>query len=241
MLRLFIESAAYQQSSRVSAKLLESDPENRLLARGPRFRLPGEMIRDQALAVSGLLHQQIGGPSVKPYQPEGLWADFASDSNYALAVGNNLYRRSLYTYWKRTVPPPMMINFDAAGREACDEAVRRTNTPLQALNLMNDVTFVEAARVFAQELIEVFTNDEAIVENAYERLLSRLPVNKEMDLLLAAKNRYLARYANDIEEAKALIHLGEYPAPKHIPPDILASWTMVCSTLMNLDETITKE
>lgn len=241
MLALFLNSSTYQQSSRVSGELLELDPENRLLARGPRFRLPAEMIRDQALAVSGLLHEQIGGPSVKPYQPEGLWADFASDSNYVQAVGGDLYRRSLYTYWKRTVPPPMMINFDAAGREACDEAIRRTNTPLQALNLMNDVTFVESARVFAQELMSRYTNDDDIVREAYARLLSRDPSEEEKALLLAAKNRYLARFADGIEEAKALICLGEYPAPEELAPEKLASWTLVCSTLMNLDETITKE
>ena len=241
MLALFLSSSTYQQSSRVSDELLELDPENRLLARGPRFRLPAEMIRDQALAVSGLLHQQIGGPSVKPYQPEGLWADFASDSNYVQAVGGDLYRRSVYTYWKRTVPPPMMINFDAAGREACDESIRRTNTPLQALNLMNDVTFVEAARVFAQELMSVNTNDEDLLREAYARLLSREPSEEEKALLLTAKNRYLARFADEVEEAKALICLGEYPAPEDLAPEKLASWTLVCSTLMNLDETITKE
>ena len=241
MLRLSIDSATYRQSSRIGEGMLERDPENRLLARGPRFRLPAEMIRDQALAVSGLLHQQVGGPSVKPYQPEGLWSDFASDTNYVQAVGTDLYRRSLYTYWKRTVPPPMMINFDSAGREACDEAVRRTNTPLQALNLMNDVTFVEAARALAQELMELYQNDEDIVNAVYARLLSRSPSERERSLLLGAKKRYHDRYQGEIEAAKALVRLGEYPAPTHLASEVLASWTMVCSTLMHLDETITKE
>ena len=241
MLSLIVTSNTYQQSSRVNEDLITRDPENRLLARGPRFRLPAEMIRDQALAASGLLHQQIGGPSVKTYQPEGLWADFASDSNYVQATGNDLYRRSLYTYWKRTVPPPMMINFDSAGREACDEALRRTNTPLQALNLMNDVTFVEAARVFAQKLLSKPQDDEGILEMAYQKLLGRTPTPTEARILLNSKNQYHDRYSKDRKEADALIAFGEWPVDESISSADLASWTMVCNTLLNLDETISKE
>jgi hypothetical protein len=241
MLALMVNSNTYQQSSRVGEDLLTRDPENRLLARGPRFRLPAEMIRDQALAASGLLHQKIGGPSVKTYQPDGLWADFASDSNYVLATGNDLYRRSLYTYWKRTVPPPMMINFDAAGREACDEAIRRTNTPLQALNLMNDVTFVEAARVFAQGLLIRLKGDVEILTGAYEQLLGRPPASEEMRILLSGKSDYYRRYSEDPDAAKALIAFGKTPVDETIPVADLASWTMICSTLLNLDETVSKE
>lgn len=241
MLFLMLTGNTYRQSSRVSPELLEKDPENRLLARGPRFRLPAEMIRDQALAAGGLLHREIGGPSVKTYQPEGLWADFASDTDYVQAKGKDLYRRSIYTYWKRTVPPPMMINFDAAGREACDEAIRRTNTPLQALNLMNDVTFVEAARVFAQEILSNSWNDREILSNAYLQLLGRLPKPEETRILLDSKNQYQKKYLEEPKAAEALISFGEWPVEETIPTAVLASWTMICSTLLNLDETVTKE
>ncbi|MCZ6675002.1 MAG: DUF1553 domain-containing protein, partial [Verrucomicrobia bacterium] len=241
MLALMVNSNTYRQSSRVEEDLLERDPENRLLARGPRFRLPAEMIRDQALAASGLLYQKIGGPSVKTYQPEGLWSDFASDKNYVLATGNDLYRRSLYTYWKRTVPPPMMMNFDAAGREACDEAIRRTNTPLQALNLMNDVTFVEAARVFAQGLLTKLQDDAEILNGAYQQLLGRSPASKEMRILLKSKSEYQKRFSEDPDAAQSLIAFGEWPVDETIPSADLASWTMICSTLLNLDETVSKE
>lgn len=241
MLTLLVSSNTYRQSSRVSPALLDRDPENRMLARGPRFRLPAEMIRDQALAASGLLHQQIGGPSVKTYQPEGLWADFASDKNYVLATGNDLYRRSLYTYWKRTVPPPMMTNFDAAGREACDEALRRTNTPLQALNLMNDVTFVEASRVLAQKLLSRLKDDTEILRAAFQQLLGRFPEPDESRILLSSKTSYHQRYSGNPDAARALISFGEWPHDESISPADLASWTLICSTLLNLDETVTKE
>ena len=153
MQRLIVTSATYRQSSRVSTELLARDPENRLLARGPRFRLAAETVRDQALAASGLLSARIGGPSVKPYQPDDLWKDIATVSDYVQDHGANLYRRSMYTYWKRTVVPPAMATFDALGREMCNVRPRRTNTPLQALTLMNDITFVEAARVLAQRVL----------------------------------------------------------------------------------------
>src|SRR5205814_7518286 len=143
-----------RQSSRLTPALLEHDPDNRLLARGPRFRLPAEMVRDQALAASGLLVDQLGGPSVKPYQPDGLWKEIATDTQYDRSKGPSLYRRSLYTYWKRTVVPPTMSTFDAPGRESCTVRETRTNTPLQALALMNDVTYVEAARVLAERMLK---------------------------------------------------------------------------------------
>ena len=148
-----VTSATYRQSSRTTPELLQKDPENRLLARGPRVRLPAEAVRDQALAVSGLLVEKIGGPSVKPYQPAGLWKELAGGEDYKQDHGEKLYRRSLYTFWKRAAPPPGMMTFDAAGREACVVRETRTNTPLQALNLLNDVTYVEAARVLAQRVL----------------------------------------------------------------------------------------
>ena len=146
-MKTIVTAATYRQSSRVTPELLQKDPDNRLLARGPRFRLGPEVIRDQALAVSGLLVEKVGGPSVKPYQPAGLWQELVGRQRATCRTrATDLYRRSLYTYWKRTVPPPFMVNFDSPNREQCAVSESRTNTPLQALNLMNDVTFVEAAR-----------------------------------------------------------------------------------------------
>jgi hypothetical protein len=153
LLKTIVTSATYRQSSDGNAELLARDPENRLLARGARLRLPAESIRDLALAASGLLVERIGGPSVKPYQPAGIWSELAGGKDYEPDKGPDLYRRSLYTYWKRTAPPPFPMNFDHAGRESCVVRESRTNTPLQALNLMNDVTFVEASRVLAQSAI----------------------------------------------------------------------------------------
>ena len=151
--KTIVMSATYRQESKVTPELLQRDPENRLLARGPRVRLPAEMVRDQALAISGLLVDKIGGPSVKPYQPAGLWKELSGGDDYKPDTGEGLHRRSLYTYWKRTAPPPMMMNFDAAGRETCVVRELRTNTPLQALNLMNDVTYLEAARKMAERMM----------------------------------------------------------------------------------------
>jgi len=145
-------SATYRQSSAVTPALLERDPENRLLARGPRVRLGPEEIRDQALAVSGLLVEKIGGPSVKPHQPAGLWQELSGDKGYVESTGPDIYRRSLYTYWKRTNPPPFMTNFDAPNREQCAVFESKTNSPLQALNLMNDITFQEASEKLAERM-----------------------------------------------------------------------------------------
>ena len=151
--KTIVMSATYRQSSKVTPELMQKDPENRLLARGPRVRLAAEMVRDNALAVSGLLVDKIGGPSVKPYQPAGLWKELSGGDDYKQDHGEALYRRSLYTFWKRTAPPPMMMSFDAAGREACVVRELRTNTPMQSLNLMNDVTFLEAARKMAERMM----------------------------------------------------------------------------------------
>ena len=153
MQKTIVMSATYRQSSQVTPELLQKDPENRLLARGPRVRLSADVVRDQALAVSGLLVDKIGGPSVKPYQPAGLWKELTGGEDYKPDHGEGLHRRSLYTFWKRTAPPPMMMNFDGAGRETCVVREMRTNTPLQSLNLMNDVTFLEAARGLAQRML----------------------------------------------------------------------------------------
>ena len=167
--KTIVMSAAYRQASRVTPELLQKDPDNRLLARGPRFRLGPEVIRDQALAVSGLLVEKIGGPSVKPYQPAGLWQELGGGSGYKQETGEGLYRRTLYTYWKRTVAPPFMVNFDSPNREQCTVFENRTNSPLQALELMNDVTFLEAARKLAERMM---TEGGASAERARELRIS---------------------------------------------------------------------
>src|SRR5262249_36472154 len=185
LLRTIVSSATYRQSSRVSPQAIERDPENRLLSRGPRLRLPAEMIRDQALRLGGLLVEQTGGPSVKPYQPPGLWNELA-DADYVQDHGPSLYRRSIYTFWKRTVPPPAMVAFDAPGRETCIVRESRTNTPLQALDVLNDVTYVEAARAFAERMMtELQGGPEERLTAAFQAATARTPRPAELAILAA--------------------------------------------------------
>lgn len=217
------------------------DPENRLLARGPRGRLSAEMIRDLALLASGMLAEKLGGPSVRPYQPEGLLKEIASDTTYEQDHGPDLYRRSLYTYWKRTVAPPMMTNFDAAGRESCEVRQSRTNTPLQALNLLNDVTFVEAARALAQNALAAEKNDPQRLKLIFERILNRPPSESERRVLLASLGHHRERFTGDEESANALVSSGEWPVDTGLAPVEVAAWTTICSTILNLDEAITKQ
>ncbi len=247
MQRLIVTSAAYRQSSRVTPALLERDSENRLLARGPRFRLPAEMVRDNALAVSGLLSEEIGGPSVAPYQPKGLWEEMAfgdvfTAQQYEPGKGSDLYRRSLYTVWKRTVPPPSLATFDAPDREKCTTRRARTNTPLQALVLMNDPTYVEAARALAERMIGEAGNDPAErIRYGYQLAMAREPSAAERDVLLSIADEQGAEFRRDPEAARELLAVGESPYnPARDVPE-LAAWTTVASTLLNLDETITKE
>ena len=189
MQRLIVTSATYRQSSKVTSELLEKDPENRLLARGPRFRLPAEMIRDTALAVSGLLNDEIGGPSVLPYQPKGLWEELAfgdgfSAQTYEQSHGKDLYRRGMYTLWKRTAPPASLATFDAPDREKCTGRRSLTNTPLQALVLLNDPTYVEAARALAQRtLLEGGTDEKDRLAFAFRLATARKPSGKESGVL----------------------------------------------------------
>ncbi|MHC4879858.1 MAG: DUF1553 domain-containing protein [Planctomycetota bacterium] len=241
LLKTIVMSATYQQSSHVTPDLLAKDPANQFLARGPRFRLPAEVIRDQALFVSGLLHEKLGGPSVKPYQPVGLWKEIATDTVYDRATGPDLYRRSLYTYWKRTVAPPMMSSFDASGREMCEVRQTRTNTPLQALNLLNDVTFVEAARVLAQRSMASAKSDKRRLNAAFQSALSRPASDQEQSILLSSLSRYRKLFASDSAAAGRLIATGETPTSKNVSAVELAAWTTICSTILNLDECVTKE
>ncbi len=236
-----VTSAIYRQSSAVSKELLQRDPDNRLLARGPRQRLTAETIRDQALFVSGLLQERIGGPSVKPYQPEGLWQEIATDTEYKQSHGEDLYRRSLYTYWKRTVAPPTMVTLDATSREACTVQRTRTNTPLQALALLNDVTFVEAARALAQRVMNEAEGEENRITRAFLLATARLPRPEELALLLRRQGLSRQAFHSDQAAARELNQVGEFPVDDRWDACDLAAFTTVMSLILNLDEIVNKE
>jgi hypothetical protein len=240
-LKLLVTSATYRQSSSLTPERIKRDPENRLLGRGPRLRLSAEMIRDQALMGSGLLVEHLGGPSARPYQPGELWRELA-DMDYQRDSGAGLYRRGLYTFWKRTVAPPGMIAFDASGREACSVRETRTNTPLQALNLMNDVTYVEASRVLAQRVLrQGGTSDEERLKLAFRLVVARQPRPGETKILLAGLARHRSHYRKDRQAAVKLTRAGEAPGDEKLDVAELAAYTAVCGVIMNLDEAITKE
>jgi mono/diheme cytochrome c family protein len=245
MHRLIVTSAAYQQRSSAAPSLAARDPENRLLARGPRFRLAAEIVRDNALAIAGLLVRRIGGSSSKPYQPAGLWEELAGgagEAPYVQDKGPKLYRRSLYVYRKRTVPHPGMATFDAPSREVCQVKRPRTNTPLQALELLNDVTYVEAARQLAQLAIEHGgSSPDERLSFAFRRALARAPTAAELDVLRRGLDRALAAYRADKPAAEQLILLGDSPHDKALDPVLLAAYTAAAGVILNLDETITLE
>jgi hypothetical protein len=240
MQKTIVMSATYRQSSRATPELLQRDPENRLLARGPRLRLPAETVRDQALAISGLLVEKIGGPSVKPYQPEGLWK-VLNGQTYTQDKGEGLYRRSLYTFWKRSAPPPGMMLFDSGSRESCVVRETRTNTPLQALALMNDVTFVEASRVFAARILRAATTVDDRLTWAFRRVTARRPRSEELEVLKAAYHHHLDRYRTNVKSALALLGEGESPRDESLDPAEHAAYTMAASLILNLDAAVTKE
>ena len=242
LLKLIVMSETYQQESRVTPELWQRDPENRLLARGPRYRWPAEMIRDQALLAAGLLVEKEGGPSVKPYQPAGLWKELSGGSDYQRDHGENLYRRSMYTFWKRASPPPGLMTFDSAGREACTVRESRTNTPLQALTLMNDETYLEAARKIAERMIrEGGANDADRLRYGFRLLASRLPRDRESSVLSDSLRHHRDRYRTHPDQGRDLLKQGESAADPAIDPRELAAWTTVASMLLSLDEVITKQ
>lgn len=245
MLRLIVTSATYRQSSVVSAELKERDPENRLLARGPRFRLQAEFVRDQALCASGLLVSKVGGPSVKPYHPPGLYEQVTAGNGtnvYVEDQGENLYRRSLYTYWKRSVPHPAMLVFDAPFREACALRRPRTNTPLQALNLMNDPAYVEASRFLAGRMLTDGGSDvESQISHGFRLVLARSPEPRELSILRESHQRALDDFSGDTSAAKELLNVGATRSPEQLPPVPLAAMTVVASTILNLDEAVMRE
>ncbi len=245
MIKYIVMSDTYKQSSKVTDKALKIDPYNRLLSRGPRFRLDAEMIRDNALAVSGLLINKIGGKPVKPYQPDGVWKAVAYvGSNtriFKQDKGENLYRRTMYTFIKRTAPPPMMAAFDAPNRESCTVRRERTNTPLQALQLMNDVQYIEAARVLATKLLKEEKDEQIRIKKMFRLLTARYPGKKESVILNASLDKIRQVYSANPKEAEELLKLGESAADESIEKVELASWTLLANQLLNLDEVITKE
>jgi hypothetical protein len=242
VLKTMAMSATYRQSSRVTPELIQRDPENRLLAHGPRYRLSPEMIRDQALAVSGLLVEKIGGPPVKPYQPAGLWQELQGGKGYQEDTGDGLWRRSLYSYWRRTIAPPNMVSFDAPSRETCVVRETRTNTPLQALTLMNDVTYVEAARKLAERMIvEGGPNASDRIRRGYELVLARKPADVENAAVTKALAKLEAHYRNHPKDTEAFLSQGKSKRDQRLDAAELASWTAVASLLLNTDEAITKE
>lgn len=242
--KLIVMSATYRQSSRVFEELRKRDPENILLSRGPSGRLSAEIIRDCVLASSGLLTRKIGGPSVKPYQPAGLWeekGEFSQLKNYVQDSRENLYRRGLYTFWRRSSPLPSMGIFDAPARDICQVRRQETNTPLQALVLLNDPQFVEAARVLATRLIQSHPNDKTSqIINAYRKLTSLSPNDKLIDLLQKLYQTEWQKFSATPAKAKDLLEVGEYPVDLNLDATEVAALTMVCSTIMSFDEVLVK-
>ena len=244
LMKLLVTSATYRQSGAATPAKLEKDPANRLLARGPRQRLDGEMIRDQALFVSGLLVNKLGGPSVKPYQPDGVWEAVAmkesNTSRYERDSGEALYRRSLYTFWKRSAPHPSLEAFGTPSRENCTVRRERTNTPLQALVTLNDIQFVEAARVLAERILKQKSSDDERFDYLYRIVLARPPKAAELPVLAAALSDFRATFGNSLDDAKKLVAYGERaPDPSLSAPE-LAAWTVIASNTLNLDETLNR-
>ena len=243
LLKEIVLSATYRQSSIVNSEGREIDPANQLLARGARLRLSGYLLRDQALALSGQLDRTIGGPPVMPYQPEGLWEEVSAKGvKYVVGEGSDLYHRSLYTFWRRTVPPPTMTNFDGTSREICSVSLTRTNTPLQAMNLLNDPQFVEAARLMGERMMrEGGATEKERIAWGFRLALARHPNPEVLDILVRGYRERLARFREESESATSLISVGKSQADNDFDAAELAAYTTVANVLLNLDETVTKE
>jgi len=244
MIKLIVTSSAYRQSGKVSAEKLEIDPSNRLIARGPRYRLDAEQIRDLALSASGLLATKVGGPSVKPYQPEGIWEAVAmpqsNTKNYTQDTGEGLYRRSLYTIWKRTAAPPSMEIFNAPTRETFCVERDLTNTPLQALALLNDPQFIEASRELASHALKEKEDFDARLDFITERLNGREFDAAEREIARKSLDSALASFRLHADDASKLINTGATPPRADADAPELAAWTLLASQILNLDETITR-
>jgi hypothetical protein len=245
LVKMILCSSTYRQSAKASSASLAADPENRWLSHAPRFRLDAEVIRDTALYTSGLLSPKIGGKGVKPYQPSNIWEPVgfggSNTRNYVQDKGESLYRRSLYTFIKRTAPAPNMVNFDATARASYCLRRERSNTPLQALNLMNDVQFVEAARHLAQRVLkEGGASFDSRISHVWRTVLSRFPSPREVETVKAAHEQHLAKYASNEGAARQLTAFGESPVDTSLPARDLAAWTLTASLVLNLDEAVVK-
>jgi hypothetical protein len=247
ILRLLVTSATYRQTAVVSDEARQGDPENRLLARGPRFRLSAEAIRDNALAVSGLLDRRVGGPSVFPYQSPGLWETvnhslITTARTYIPSKGSELHRRSLYTYWKRSLPHPSLTIFDAPTREVCVDRRLRTTTPLQALFLLNDPIYMECARALAERILNESGPDSmARLTYGFRLCTARMPLAEELSILRQVHDELLAHYSSNPVSAGQLVEAGDLTALRSGDVGESAAWIGICNLLLNLDETITKE
>lgn len=249
MLQKIMVSATYRQSAVTSAASREKDPDNIYLSRGPRYRMNSEMIRDNVLASSGLLNRELGGPSVKPYQPEGLWDEvsvgdksgYRGETSYKVDTGGKIYRRSLYTYWRRTIPPPSMITFDNPMKDACEVRRTRTSTPLQSLILLNDPQTMEAARVLAyKELMNTSWAIEQRIADAFRRITCRKPQSKEIDILKEFYKTELDKYRKNQKAANKLMSIGQYPHNDALDVAECAAMMLTIHTVYNLDEVISK-
>ena len=244
MVRLIVTSATYRQDSAVNRKLLEIDPENRLLTRGPKFRMDAEEVRDNALFAGGLINLQMGGRGVRTYQPPGIWEAVgytaSNTAKYSQDHGDSLYRRSLYLFWKRTAPPPMMTTFDAPSREQCRARREKTNTPLQALLTMNDTQYFEAARHLGYRMLrEGGNDDQEKLRYGFRLVTARAPTASEAAVLTETLATQRGHYQTDQDAASKVISVGESPVPTDVAATDLAAFTMVANLLLNLDEVVT--
>jgi hypothetical protein len=244
-MKRLVMSATYRQSAAVGPEAYKQDPENRMLARGPRLRLDAEVLRDQVLAVSGLMNDTVGGASVKPPQPAGIWKavgyESSNTANFKADTGDKVYRRSMYVFWKRTAPPPFLVGFDAPNRESCVVRRERTNTAMQALIALNEPQYVEGARRLGERVMHEAKGDVKMqITWLLSRTLMREPTDKELAILVAGYEEQLAFYRADPEAAKALIATGTSKPSAELDPASLAAWTMTASTVINLDEFINK-
>jgi hypothetical protein len=242
MVRLLVTSGAYQQVSTAPKKLQTFDPYNRYVARQGRWRIEAELVRDNALSISGLLVPKVGGPSVKPYQPDGYWENLNfPPRTYEADSGESQYRRGLYTWWQRTFLHPSLLAFDAPSREECAAERNRSNIPQQALALLNDPTYVEAARAFAARILKSGgTDTSARINWAWRQALARGPRTDEITTARELLEHHLTEYRQDPQAAAALLKVGLSPAPPDLDPSELAAWTNIARVILNLHETITR-
>jgi hypothetical protein len=244
LIKMIATSATYRQSTKIDPEKHSVDPDNVYLSRGPRTRIPAEMVRDVVLASSGLLVNETGGPSVKPYQPKGLWESSTSGrgvlATYRQDHGDSLYRRGIYTFIKLTVPPPSMIIFDASNRDQCEVKRLQTNTPLQALVMMNDPLVWEASRVLAQNLLVKDSSTEKGIEKAFRHIICRKPSKEELSILKSYYDEQLAKFRSNSLDAKKALNAGEYPAKGNLDRNTHAALMKTISTIYNMEEAITR-